>query len=71
MSTPVHSPGVLSTAVHVLDPAERVPVVLLAGTTVMDPALIEQITNPRCWEGDPPNPAETGATASARKAKPA
>ena len=71
MSVAARSPGVLATAVHVLDPVERVPLVLLAGTTVTSPALIEQITNPRCWDGDPPTPTETEATSSARKAQPA
>lgn len=61
--------GVLATTVHVLDPVERIPVVLLAGECVSDPALADQITNPRCWEGEQP-PAQTSKS-SARKANPA
>ncbi|MCX5206759.1 hypothetical protein OG897_35810 [Streptomyces sp. NBC_00237] len=54
---------------HVLEPVERVPVVLLPGTEVKDPAVAEQITNPRCWEsGVPPAPKAAPST-SARKAK--
>ncbi|MFI1176664.1 hypothetical protein [Streptomyces melanogenes] len=71
MSPAAHSPGMLATAVHILDPVERIPVVLPAGTTVTDPAIIEQITNPRCWDGNPPTLTEAGATSSARKAQPA
>ncbi|MEV6946724.1 hypothetical protein AB0N07_33100, partial [Streptomyces sp. NPDC051172] len=51
MSAAVKSLGVLAASVHVLDPVERIPVVLLAGESVTDPAVAEQITNPRCWEG--------------------
>lgn len=71
MSAAVHSPGVLATAVHILDPVEHVPVVLLAGTQVADPAVAEQITNPRCWEDDPPASQKSGSPTSARRAKPA
>lgn len=45
--------GVLAATVHVLDPVERVPLVLEAGTKVTDPAITEQITNPRCWHSEP------------------
>ncbi|MFG2683752.1 hypothetical protein [Streptomyces sp. NPDC048392] len=61
--------GLLAASVHVLDPVERIPVVLLAGEPVTDPAVAEQITNPRCWEGGQP-PAQTSKP-SARKANPA
>lgn len=72
MSAAVKSPGVLATAVHVLDPVERTPRVLLAGEPVTDPALAEQITNPRCWQdGQPPTSQEVAPKKSARKAKPA
>ncbi|MFF0741531.1 hypothetical protein ACFYVL_14140 [Streptomyces sp. NPDC004111] len=68
MSAAVHALGTLVCAVHILDPGERVPVVLVAGTEVTDPAVAEQITNPRCWQdGVPPSPK--AATTSARKAK--
>ncbi|MGB8946473.1 MAG: hypothetical protein WCD21_40500 [Streptomyces sp.] len=67
MSAAVKSLGVLAATVHVLDPAGRTPVVLLAGEHVTDPAVAEQITNPWCWEGQPPS-AETSKP-SARKAK--
>ncbi|MEU7576772.1 hypothetical protein AB0B50_04115 [Streptomyces sp. NPDC041068] len=69
MSAAVKSLGVLATTVHVLDPTERTPVVLLAGEHVTDPAMAEQITNPRCWNGEQP-PAQPSKP-SARKAKPA
>ncbi|MFE4869480.1 hypothetical protein [Streptomyces sp. NPDC056682] len=69
MSAAVKSLGVLAAAVHVLDPVERIPVVLLAGEQVTDPAMAEQITNPRCWEGEQP-PVQPGKP-SARKVKPA
>ena len=52
MSAAVHALGVLSTAVHVLDPVERIPLVLLAGDEITDTAIAEQITNPRCWKGN-------------------
>lgn len=45
--------GVLAATVHVLDPVERVPMVLTPGTEVKDPAVAEQITNPVCWETEP------------------
>lgn len=61
--------GVLAAAVHVLDPVERIPVVLLAGEQVTDPAVAEQITNPRCWEDE--QPSIQPDKPSARKAKPA
>ncbi|SHN07423.1 hypothetical protein [Streptomyces yunnanensis] len=64
--------GVLAAAVHVLDPVERIPVVLFAGEQVTDPAVAEQITNPRCWEGGQLPPSqELAPSKSARKAKPA
>ncbi|MFF8961918.1 hypothetical protein ACF1BK_04040 [Streptomyces globisporus] len=61
--------GVLAASVHVLDPIERIPVVLLADEGVTDAALADQITNPRCWEGEQP-PAPTSKP-SARRANPA
>ncbi|MFG2975931.1 hypothetical protein ACGFYY_23515 [Streptomyces sp. NPDC048331] len=54
MSAAVKAVGVLAATVHVLDPEERVPIVLTVGTEVTDPAIAEQITNPACWEGEPP-----------------
>ncbi|MGW6021222.1 hypothetical protein [Streptomyces sp. NPDC055099] len=69
MSAAVKSLGVLAATVHVLDPVEHIPVVLLSGEHVSDPALADQITNPRCWEGEQP-PAQTSKP-SARKAYPA
>ncbi|MGX1909296.1 hypothetical protein ACWIID_10570 [Streptomyces phaeochromogenes] len=72
MSAAVKSLGVLAASVHVLDPVERIPVVLLAGEPVTDPAVAEQITNPRCWEGgQPPSRDAAPDKPSARKAKPA
>jgi hypothetical protein len=69
VSAAVHALGTLSCAVHVLDPVERIPVVLLPGTEVANPAIAEQITNPRCWqEGAPPGPKAAPST-SARKTK--
>lgn len=54
--------GVLAATVHILDPAERIPAVLLAGTEVTEQAVAEQITNPKCWH-TPPKPAgESGKT---------
>ncbi|MEU5435431.1 hypothetical protein AB0G73_18915 [Streptomyces sp. NPDC020719] len=50
MSTAADTLGVLTATVHVLDPIERVPLVLHAGTEVLAPAIAEQITNPRCWQ---------------------
>ncbi|MEN8649069.1 hypothetical protein ABCR94_00065 [Streptomyces sp. 21So2-11] len=68
MIAAVHSPGVLAVTVHVLDPVERLPLVLPAGTEVGDPAIAEQITNPKCWQdGQAP---ELGHK-TARKPKPA
>ncbi|UQA93758.1 hypothetical protein [Streptomyces halobius] len=71
MSAAVNSLGVLAAAVHVLDPVERIPVVLLAGEQVTDRAIAEQITNPCCWEGGQPPTQESAPSKSARKAKPA
>jgi hypothetical protein len=71
VSAAVHALGVLSTAVHVLDPVERIPLVLAAGDEITDPAIVEQITNPRCWKGNQVPIAETAASKTARKAKPA
>lgn len=71
MSAAVHALGVLSTAVHVLDPVEHIPLVLLAGDQITDPAIAEQITNPRCWKGNQAPTTETAAPKTARKAKPA
>lgn len=61
--------GVLAATVHILDPTERTPLVLLTGDHVTDSAVAEQITNPRCWEGEqlPTQPGKPPA----RKAKPA
>lgn len=71
MSAAVRSRGVLAAVVHILDPVERVPVVLHVGEQVTDPAVSEQITNPRCWEGgQPPAPAKAPDKPSARKAQP-
>ncbi|MEU9120096.1 hypothetical protein AB0C96_09580 [Streptomyces sp. NPDC048506] len=67
----MNSLGVLVAAVHVVDPVERIPVVLLAGEQVTDPAIAEQITNPRCWEAGQPPSQESAPSKSARKAKPA
>ncbi|WP_424217006.1 hypothetical protein ACN20G_33470 (plasmid) [Streptomyces sp. BI20] len=53
MSAAVKALGVLAATVHVLDPVERVPVVLTAGTGVFDPAVAEQITNLNCWQTAP------------------
>ncbi|WP_030570881.1 hypothetical protein [Streptomyces aureocirculatus] len=62
MSAAVKSLGVLAATVHILDPSERIPAVLQAGTEVKDPAVAEQITNPKCWH-IPPGPAgESGKT---------
>lgn len=58
MSAAVHALGVLTATVHVLDPVERVPLVLTAGTEVTDPAIAEQITNPACWGSEPPPKAK-------------
>ncbi|GHI41111.1 hypothetical protein Sviol_55190 [Streptomyces violascens] len=66
MTASVHSPGALAATVHVLDPVGRVPLVLAAGTEITDPAIADQITNPRCWQ-DSKLPAPKGV----RKAKPA
>ncbi|MGV9884659.1 hypothetical protein [Streptomyces sp. NPDC003006] len=55
--------GVLAATVHVLEPAERIPTVLLAGTEVTDPAVAEQITNPKCWHIPPDSAGESGKTA--------
>ncbi|MDJ0383222.1 hypothetical protein [Streptomyces sp. G-G2] len=68
MSAAVHALGVLTATVHILDPVERIPLVLIAGTEVTDPEIAQQITNPICWEnGEPPKekPARKGTAASA------
>ncbi|GHE11388.1 hypothetical protein GCM10010339_70990 [Streptomyces alanosinicus] len=57
--------GILAATVHILDPVERVPLVLQAGTKVTDPVIAEQINNPRCWQPDAPDVRRT----SARKPK--
>ncbi len=67
MSTTPKPLGVLAATVHVLDPSERVPVVLPAGTEVTDPSICEQITNPACWRGEPP--AITRPSKAPRKTK--
>ncbi|MGX1668547.1 hypothetical protein [Streptomyces sp. NPDC055400] len=71
MSAAIQALGVLSTAVHVLDPVERIPLVLHAGDEVTDAAVAEQITNPRCWEGSQVPSQETVPSRTARKTKPA
>lgn len=64
MSAVAHSAGVLAAIVHVLDPVQRVPLILPANTEVTDSAIAEQITNPHCWgAGTPP------ATKTTRKMK--
>lgn len=62
MSAAVKALGVLAATVHVLDPVERVPLVLTPGTEVTDPAVAEQITNPACWETEPAPPKTTRKT---------
>lgn len=62
MSAAVKAIGVLAATVHVLDPVERVPLVLTPGTEVTDPAVAEQITNPACWETEPAPPKATRKT---------
>ncbi|MFF4509388.1 hypothetical protein [Streptomyces sp. NPDC001401] len=54
-----------------LDPLEHIPLVLLAGDPITDPAIAEQITNPRCWKGNQVPTTETAAPKTARKWKPA
>ncbi|MEV4502572.1 hypothetical protein [Streptomyces klenkii] len=44
--------GTLAVAVHVLDPVERIPLILTPGTEVCDPDVASQITNPACWQGN-------------------
>lgn len=61
--------GVLAATVHVVDPIECAPRVLLAGEQVTDSALVEQITNPRCWEGRQSPFLDVAPRKSARKAK--
>lgn len=51
--------GVLAATVHVLDPVERVPIILTPGTEVTEPDVAEQITNPACWETEPAARAKT------------
>ncbi|MCX4666503.1 hypothetical protein OG453_07445 [Streptomyces sp. NBC_01381] len=69
MSADNEALGVLAAAVHVMDPVDRIPLVLLAGTEVTDSAVAAQITNPRCWQ-DPPPATETESKAP-RRSKPA
>ncbi|MGG2460598.1 hypothetical protein ACO0M4_12405 [Streptomyces sp. RGM 3693] len=71
MSATVQSLGVLAAAVHILDPVERIPVVLLPGEHITDPAVAEQITHPRCWELGQSPAQQTPPGKSVRKAKPA
>lgn len=54
MSAAVHALGVLSTAVHVIDPETRTAFVLGPGEEVTNPAIAQQITNPRCWKDSAP-----------------
>lgn len=60
MSAAVKSLGVLAATVHIPGPVERIPTVLLAGTEVTDPAVVEQITNPKCWRTPPNSAAAAG-----------
>uniref|UniRef100_UPI0036B2A820 hypothetical protein n=1 Tax=Streptomyces sp. NPDC059564 TaxID=3346865 RepID=UPI0036B2A820 len=53
MSAAIRALGVLAATVHVLDPVERIPIILTFGTEVTDPAIAGQITNPNCWEIEP------------------
>ncbi|MFD9418749.1 hypothetical protein ACFWC9_29125 [Streptomyces goshikiensis] len=62
MSAAVKALGVLAATVHVLDPVERLPIVLTPGTEVTDPAIAEQITNSACWEVEPAPPKTTRKT---------
>lgn len=66
MSSSSTAGGVLAATVHVLDPVERAPLVLEAGTTITDPAIASQITNPRCWR---PEQAPGSGRTSSRKPK--
>ncbi|WP_367132899.1 MULTISPECIES: hypothetical protein [Streptomyces] len=52
--------GTLAATVHALDPVDRVPLILTAGTEITNPAIAEQITNPDCWEGGPPTAPSPG-----------
>lgn len=61
--------GVLAATVHVLDPVERVPLVLEAGTKVTDPAIADQITNPRCWHAEPTPGSGRASTRKPRAAQ--
>lgn len=70
MSADKKALGVLAATVHVIDPGDRVPLVLLAGTEVTDPAVAAQITNPRCWQDGQPPGTETEPK-TPRRAKPA
>ncbi|MEV4741591.1 hypothetical protein [Streptomyces sp. NPDC049555] len=58
--------GVLAATVHVLHPAERIPLILTAGSPIADPAVAEQITNPDCWIGGQP-PVDTGTEKAPKK----
>ncbi|MGW0897642.1 hypothetical protein ACWD0G_11705 [Streptomyces goshikiensis] len=53
MSAALRALGVLAATVHIVDPVERTPLVLTAGTEVTDPGVAGQITNPKCWETEP------------------
>ncbi|WP_369178631.1 hypothetical protein [Streptomyces mutabilis] len=48
-STSSARPRTLATAVFVTDPETRESLLLAPGTTVTDPALIDQITHPAAW----------------------
>ncbi|MFJ4010325.1 hypothetical protein [Streptomyces sp. NPDC090026] len=50
MSAAVRALGVLGAAVHVIDPETRTAFVIGPGEEVTDPAIAQQITNPRCWK---------------------
>lgn len=60
MSAAIHALGILTATVHVLDPVERVPLVLTVGTEVTDPEIAQQITNPSCWENSEPPKVKPG-----------
>ncbi|MGD3109451.1 hypothetical protein [Streptomyces sp. YGL11-2] len=62
MSTTRKPLGVLAATVHILDLVERVPLVLHVGAEVTDPAIAEQITNPKCWLNQPTSDAPPSKT---------
>ncbi|GGX36559.1 hypothetical protein [Streptomyces noursei] len=68
MSTAAKPLGVLTTTVHILDPIEHVPLVLTTGAEITDPAIAEQITNPKCWLSQLSS-AAAATTKTTRKSK--